>query len=232
MYKIINGSPIHLSHMALTVNEILTAINTTNSKFKNISDMSRSLSVDIFKIMDLRVLSGVIGETFVAELSQIVSGLKKNPSIDGYPDLLQVVNQEMENYYNIYASMDSKDDFLYGGIEVKNTLGYKKPKVDLFTGEQRIDFIQPDLQWKAHHRKTNHLLGFFSDFINGYPTIVAAFYSDQLTPDDWTAKANPKEGSAMTSFSTITKDGYSKMLSGIILCLDDPKYLSYFGQEA
>lgn len=83
MYKIINGSPIHLSHMALTVNEILTAINTTNSKFKNISDMSRSLSVDIFKIMDLRVLSGVIGETFVAELSQIVSGLKKNPSIDG-----------------------------------------------------------------------------------------------------------------------------------------------------
>ena len=30
MYKIINGSPIHLSHMALTVNEILTAINTTN----------------------------------------------------------------------------------------------------------------------------------------------------------------------------------------------------------
>lgn len=141
MYKIINGSPIHLSHMALTVNEILTAINTTNSKFKNISDMSRSLSVDIFKIMDLRVLSGVIGETFVAELSQIVSGLKKNPSIDGYPDLLQVVNQEMENYYNIYASMDSKDDFLYGGIEVKNTLGYKNQRsISSLVNNESISF--------------------------------------------------------------------------------------------
>lgn len=232
MYKIIRNTPIKLSHMELSINEIIAAINNTNNKFKEISDQTRALSLDIFQIMDLRILSGIIGETFVIELSKLVPSLKKNPSIDGYPDLLQVVTTKMKHSFEEYSSKESKDEFPYGGIEIKNTFGYKKNKIDLLDGEQRILHIQPYLQWKAHHQKTNHLLGFFSDYINGYPTIAAAFYSDQLTASDWTTKENPREGSAMTSFCTITKEGYNKMLSGMILCIKKPLYLNFFNQEA
>ena len=79
--------------------------------------------------------------------------------------------------------------------------------------------------------KTNHLLGLYSDFINGYPTIVAAFYSDKLVPDDWTIKAEPKGNSAMTSFSTMQKTGFIKMLRGMLVCLDDSKYINFFTRE-
>jgi hypothetical protein len=189
------------------------------------------MSLDIFKILDLRTLSGTVGETFVGEMSTILPALRKNPSIDGYPDLVQCSTDEMISYYEDYAEQDSKEPFFYGGIEVKDTFGYKKQRIDLFDGEQRLGRIQKRLQWKAHHQKTNHLLGLFSDYIDGYPTIVAAFYSDELTPEDWTVRAEPEGDSAMTSFSTLQTSGFAKMKAGIRICLDDYDYLTFFDQE-
>lgn len=231
MYRILNDAPILLSDSAISISDVLRAIESTNQKLRSISDFTKSLSLDIFKVLDLRTLSGAVGETFVGEMSEIIPGLKKNPSIDGYPDLVQCVTPEMLTYYNSYASQDSKESFQFGGIEVKNTFGYKKSGIDLFDGEQRIDRINKRLEWKAHHQKTNHLLGLYSDYINGYPAIVAAFYSDCLSPDDWSVRAEPQGNSAMTSFSTLLTPGYKKMLSGIKICLDDPQYLQFFGQE-
>lgn len=232
MYKIINDEPIVLSNMSVSVDQVLAGIESTNQKLRSISDRTKMLALDIFKVLDLRTLSGAVGETFVSEMSLVVPTLRKNPSIDGYPDLVQVVTPEMDKYFADYASQDSKEDFLYGGIEVKNTFGYKKPKVDLFDGEQRLGRITKRLQWKAHHQKTNHLLGLYSDYIDGYPTIVAAFYSDQLEISDWSVRAEPKGDSAMTSFSTLQASGFDKMLSGMRICIDDPKYLDFFGKEA
>lgn len=231
MYKIINDKPIVLSNMSVTVNQILAGIESTNQKLRSISNRTQMLALDIFKVLDLRTLSGAVGETFVAEMSLVVPTLRKNPSIDGYPDLVQVVTPEMHKYFAEYASQDSKEDFLYGGIEVKNTFGYKKSKIDLFDGEQRLGRIQKRLQWKAHHQKTNHLLGLYSDYIDGYPTIVAAFYSDQLEISDWSVRAEPKGDSAMTSFSTLQASGFDKMLAGMRICLDDLQYLKFFGKE-
>lgn len=231
MYKIVNSQPIILSDISIRMEEILTAIHSTNKKIHSIADHTKNLSLNIFEVLDLRTLSGAIGETFVAEMSRAVPSLRKNPSIDGYPDLVQCVTPEMIAYFEAYASQDSKEPFRYGGIEVKNTFGYKKSNIDLFTGEQRIGRISKRLEWKAHHQKTNHLLGLYSDYINGYPTIVAAFYSDQLVPNDWSVRAEPKDNSAMTSFSTLLVSGYQKMLSGIKCCLNDPCYLDLFDQE-
>lgn len=231
MYKIINNSPIKLSDMSVSMDTILSAIESTNYKLRSISDYSKNLSLDIFKILDLRTLSGAVGETFVCEMSRINPLLRKNPSIDGYPDLVQCVSPEMISYYDTYASQDSKEPFRYGGIEVKDTFGYKKTGIDLFNGEQRIGRINSRLEWKAHHQKTNHLLGLYSDYINGYPTIVAAFYSDKLVPEDWSVRAEPVGDSAMTSFSTLQPTGFAKMLSGIRICLNDSQYLKFFGQE-
>ena len=228
MYRIINDEPIRLSHISIDMNTVLESIQSTNNKLRAISDMTREMSLDIFQVLDLRTLSGTVGETFVGEMSSICPSLRKNPSIDGYPDLVQCVNQEMIDYFALYASQDSKEDFQYGGIEVKDTFGYKKPGIDLFNGEQRLGRINKRLEWKAHHQKTNHLLGLFSDYIDGYPTIVAAFYSDQLVPTDWTVRAEPKEDSAMTSFSTLQLSGFAKMKAGLRICLDNPDYLHFF----
>lgn len=231
MYRILNNAPIELSNSSICINDVLMAIVSTNQKLRSISDFTKDLSLDIFKVLDLRTLSGAVGETFVGEMSKIVPSLKKNPSIDGYPDLVQYVTPEMITYYEAYASQDSKESFLYGGIEVKNTFGYKKSGIDLFDGEQRIERINKRLEWKAHHQKTNHLLGLYSDYVDGYPTIIAAFYSDCLSPEDWSVRAEPKGDSAMTSFSTLLTPGYNKMLSGIRICLDNHHYLQYFNQE-
>ena len=231
MYKILNNTPIKLSHLSITIEDIIVAINSTNQKLHSIADHTKELSLNIFEILDLRTLSGAVGETFVGEMARAIPTLKKNPSIDGYPDLVQCATPEMITYFNTYANHDSKDSFKYGGIEVKNTFGYKKAGIDLFDGEQRIGRINKRLEWKAHHQKTNHLLGLYSDYIDGYPTIVAAFYSDQLIPADWSVRQEPKGDSAMTSFSTLLIPGYQKMLSGIICCLDDIRYLELFGLE-
>lgn len=231
MYNIINDTPITSSHFSVRMDEVLAAINSTNNKLHSISDSTRRMSLDIFKTLDLRTLSGAVGETFVGEMADICPNLRKNPSIDGYPDLVPCSNREMTAYFAAYARQDSKEPFRYGGIEIKDTFGYKKTGIDLFNGEQRIGKINKRLEWKAHHQKTNHLLGLYSDFIDGYPTIVAAFYSDTLTPDDWTVRAEPAGDSAMTSFSTLQKSGFAKMKSGIRICLDNPEYLRFFDQE-
>lgn len=230
-YRIINDKPIKLSSTSISIEMITDAIEATNLKLRKIADATKNMSVDIFQVLDLRTLSGAVGETFVSEMDARCPTIRKNPSIDGYPDLVQCATDEMRAYFDEYAKHDSKESFRYGGIEVKDTFGYKKRGIALFDGEQRIGKIQKDLQWKAHHQKTNHLLGLFSDYIEGYPTIVAAFYSDQLKLSDWTKKAEPKKDSAMTSFSTLQKSGFEKMRMGIRICLDDSRYLSFLGQE-
>lgn len=231
MYRVISDDPIQLSNVSVTMDVVLAAIESTNQKLQAISDSTRAMNLDVFRIIDLRTLSGAVGETFVGEMSTIYPYLKKNPSIDGYPDLCQCANEEMLRYFNQYASQDSTETFRFGGIEVKNTFGYKNQGIDLFDGEQRIGRIKDRLEWKAHHQKTNHLLGLYSDYIHGYPTVVAAFYSDELVPSDWTVRAEPKGDSAMTSFSTLQKTGFAKMRAGMRLCLDEPAYLRFFGVE-
>lgn len=227
MFKIINNSPIVLSDTTIEISTILDAVMSTNNKLQKISNSTKNMSLDIFQVLDLRTLSGTIGETFVGELSTIFPALRKNPSIDGYPDLVQCANDKMRSYFEEYASQDSKEPFRYGGIEVKNTLGYKKGGIDLFAGEQRISRINKRLEWKAHHQKTNHLLGLFSDYVDGYPMIVAVFYSDELNTSDWSVRAEPKGDSAMTSFSTLQKSGFEKMKAGLRICYNHPSYLNF-----
>lgn len=189
------------------------------------------MSVDIFDIIDFRAFSGMIGEVFAGVLEEVLDGqMVKNPSIDGYPDLLQNVTQEMKEYFR-NSTYDELLDYRYGGIEIKNTFGTKKSGSPIIMGDQRIHHINTKLDWKAHHQKTNHLLALFSDYYSGKPTIVAAFYSDRLSPDDWQTVQRPRSGSTMTSFSTIERSGFEKLRDGMIYCINDPAYLKFFSVE-
>lgn len=80
--------------------------------------------------------------------------------------------------------------------------------------------------WKAHHRSTNHLLAVLWDFINGNPTIVAAFYQDNLTTEDWGKIVKPKDdGGRTTSVSIMTTKGVKKMCQNWVAVIDEEKYI-------
>lgn len=226
-YKIIDNSPIELNNLEIQVSELLIAIQNVNLKFEEIYYETSRMQLDIFDVLDFRNLSGMVGESFVKELATLNNNLAKNPSMDGYPDLVQISTPEMKKYFS-NCDYEGFKKFKYGGIELKNTFGTKKSKVDLIKGEQRIDYINNKLDWKAHHRETNNLIALQSDYVNGVPKIVALYYSDTLIPDDWQEKLNPKGESAMTSFSTIGKSGFIKLQEGLKICINNQKYLNFF----
>lgn len=226
-FLIINDSPIELSNMTIDSETIRNAIVNTNKTINKIIVSTENMSFNLFDAIDFRNLSGVIGELFANELVLLNNKLCRNPHFHGYPDIIQVSTQEMHQYVN-GASVYEFINYKFGGIEVKNTFGTKKTGSELFKGDTRILDINSKLDWKAHHRKTNYLLAIMSDFIDGIPTVVAAFFSADLNEEDWNKKQEPKEGSAMTSFTAISNQGYKKMLKGLKVCIDDERYTSFF----
>ncbi len=226
-YKIFSNDSIKLSRCCITVSELLSAVKSTNERFKMLQNRSRTMSLDIFEVLDFRVLSGMVGEVFARELALTNPNLKQNPNIDGYPDLVQTADVETSNYFQTCKPIDFIA-YRYGGLEVKNTFGTKKSGSNLQKGHQRINGINKKLDWKAHHRQTNYLLALFADYIDNVPTIAAVCYSDALTPDDWNVKQEPKEGSAMTSFSAISTSGFGKLKTGLKICLNTKDYVDFF----
>ena len=179
------------------------------------------------------MMSGMIGESLVAAINQIVPELEKNPNIDGYPDLMDVSRQKFRADVERWQMEDMSRFVAYphGGVEVKNTFGTKKGGTELSPGEQRIGRINRKLDWKAHHRTTNFLLAALSDFVDDCPQVVGVLYSDDLEEMDWNQKQNPRAGSTMTSFSTIAPSGVAKLRLGLKLCRGDPRYREFLTPE-
>lgn len=209
----------------------MDSIESVNRKFVSLGESTEEIAFNVFEVIDFRMLSGLIGEALVSDLSHSIEQLLGNPNMDGYPDLLDVSKKAYLDDFTNWKETDNSQfiKYPYGGIEIKNTFGTKKSGSTLLSGDTRIDRINKKLDWKAHHRTTNNLLAAFSDFVDGKPQIVAVMYSDELTEDDWAEKQNPKEGSTMTSFSVIKSSGWLKLKNGIRICNDDPKYRSFFG---
>jgi len=217
------SSPISLTGFDLGVELIQGAITLTNQRLTDLSIGDEAVSLELYKIIDLRMLSGLIGELFVSNLSDVVPVLFKNPSIDGYPDLLNLSSVEALNQYQS-GSLDVYLNFPSGGIEVKNTFGVKKTGITYSDRDTRFSKaesgiswkIQRTLVWKAHHRETNHLLALHSDYVNQIPQIIGCFYSDELDPEDWSVKQQPKVGSTMTSFCATRPTAFAKLKRGVI----------------
>lgn len=204
-----------------------------NGKIRQLKENTEKMDLNIFDVIDFRMVSGLIGEALATEISNSDLGFEKNPNIDGYPDLMNASKPIYRNDINKWKTEDFRQfiKFPYGGIEVKNTFGTKKSGVFLLPGQTRIGKINNKLDWKAHHVYTNNLLGLYSDFLDGLPQIVAVMYSDKLTVSDWKEKQNPRGDSTMTSFSVIEMSGWYKLKSGVKFCRNDSSYLKFFGIE-
>lgn len=200
-------SPVSVLQAAIEVNDLLGRAAVTYSRL-----------LDFYEIIDMRMLSGLIGEMFVDQLARREPDLEKNPNLDGYPDLCDT--SAIVDRIPAAAYLHFTD----GGLEVKNTFGSKRSGTDIAPRHTRRDHINRRLTWKAHHRSTNYLLALQSDYLDKVPQIVRGFFSDTLAEDDWSHKAQPKKGSAMTSFCQTQASAYTKLTAWTVF--GDPQYLN------
>ncbi len=226
--------------LILTNQQVVDAMNFANQALCSLDEQTRKFDIDIFEAMGMRNLSGIVGEYLVKSLQLYSNGnLHSNLHQDGYPDLLLINNDARKAHFDsLYTIINGKkhpndkhsfSPYLHGGIEVKATCG-STPSAKIqpkpLIGEQRISLVN-SFDWKAHHRETNNLIGILWDFLNGVPTIVAAFYSNNLTINDWGKIVQPKKGAGRTtSVSIMNRSGISKMCSGWIAVINNDKYIS------
>lgn len=223
--------PIRLSSgLQITNSQLRQAVEKTNRSLALLKRKTENLSLNIFTVIEFRMLSGLVGEMFVKALSESAHDLEKNPNIDGYPDLLDVSTSRAKLNFDEWKTSDPSQfvKYRYGGVEVKNTFGEKARGADLAPGEQRVGRITKRPIWKAHHQYTNNLIALVSDFIDRCPQIVLVMYTDELEEEDWTKKQNPKAGSTMTSFTQTKNSAFYKLKAGARLLRNETKYLEFW----
>ena len=213
--NLVSPTPLPLLKGSIPTQSLVQAANIVNDRLRKARSFNSLVGLDLFDVIDLRMLSGLIGEMFSLELANLEANLLKNPNIDGYPDLCDVSLAGARETCKA-ASADFFIEYPHGGLEVKNTFGVKKTGVEIQPRATRIGKIQKTLVWKAHHQKTNNLIALQSDYVDGVPQIVSAFFSKELLEEDWSVKQQPKAGSTMTSFSQTKPTAFSKLKAGQI----------------
>lgn len=204
-------------------NVVKTCVSSTNEVIELIYDLTLLYDVNFFEILGMRNLSSFVGELFARELQKAHEKvLIKNPNQDGYPDLCALTNEGKEyiceNLDKDGKPLPNKDlwsPYPFGGIEVKATCGntpaasvHPKPLI----GESRLPILV-SAEWKAHHQQTQILLGLFWDFVDGIPTILAAFFRNDLDitvgkdNKDWAPTVRPKDGGSRTTSVSIMRHG-------------------------
>ena len=153
----------------------------------------------LLDIMDQKVISGLVGEIFRAELAAECSYLFSNPRDDGHPDLC-VISERTTNFLlqNGITPPDFRTNLSkeiwtpYGGesnrlpgVEIKATI-IGGPVEDV-RGPRYLNAKRPS--WSAHHQQTPVLLGLVWDYVERLPSIVGAFFANSL--DTTTGKDNP-----------------------------------------
>lgn len=239
-YIINNNNAIMIGGERLISNaDLLQAIDFCNNAIRTLDKQTKQFDINIFEVLGMRNLSGMVGEYFAKSVERFSDGnLRSNLHQDGYPDLLLTNTQESRLYYqSLFTEVGGKkypkdkslfSPFKYGGVEIKATCGSTPPasvRPKPLIGEQRIDGLT-SFDWKAHHRETNNLLSIFWDFIDELPTVAACFYRNDLTIADWGKIVQPKtNGGRTTSVSIMTSAGVRKMCAGWIAVIDSDPYI-------
>lgn len=172
--KSVRSTPLPLTAAVVETHSLLMAAESVNERLRKSKSFHEVVHIDLYDVIDLRMLSGLIGEIFTLELSLLENNLLKNPNIDGYPDLCDISPRGAQELCD-GAPADFFIEYPHGGFEVKNTFGVKKRGAQIKPRESREGKIQKTLVWKAHHQKTNNLIALQSDYVAGVPQIVSAF---------------------------------------------------------
>ena len=219
---------------SLPISMIENALQRTNEVFKDLSKVAPY----VYELLGLRNLSSFVGAAFAMELQNSSNGLLMlNPHQDGYPDLLlldEVGTKELKKFENQMNEKQPFSPFSAGGVEIKATVGdvpssktlTSKGQTKPHIGVTRVELIS-GINWKSHHRDTNHLLALIWDFKDSIPAIMVVSYSSKLVQTDWGNIVQPIAGGGRTtSVSIMSKSGVEKVLNNTLLIIDDQRYIS------
>lgn len=201
---------------SLTVDDVTYAINRANESLLQ-------LPVSLFKSIDYKTTSSMVGCILCETIAHITNGEAiVNPIEKGHPYIVPA--------HALNASEEELRNFGIG-LEVKCTVGSVPTGTTIPKAAPRITFLN-GLTWQAHLQEVEELLGITYDYFEvpgGYkPAITAAFYSSELTPNDWgsisgTAGRNTKVCSMVAS-------GKQKMSEGWFAILDIPDYIEKYSR--
>ena len=178
------------------------------------------LPSNLFKSIDYKTTSAMIGAIFCNTVANLTDSIV-NPIEKGHPDIIPA------------SAADASEERLRNypeGLEIKCTVGNITTGANLRAGETRIDSLT-GITWQAHHREVEELLGIVWDFVDdghsfNHPAITGAFYSSDLSKDDWGAISGTTGRN--TKVTGMSKSGKEKMGSGWVTLIDDPKYMSRY----
>ena len=218
------------------VQMILDSVNDAHDWIDEMYDRD----LDIAGVLGMRNLSGFIGELLVSAVTRrSKGGFVKNPHQDGYPDLLLMDERGQDEWNRLEKANQLTErapfsPFLLGGIEVKATCGnvatqkwfVEKNITQPGLGDTRIGCLK-SYDWKALEPETRNLLGILWDFIDRKPRVVALFYSNNLTSQDWSYAHRTK----MTRISIMNRAGISKMYEGWLCALKGGGYAEFLNKK-
>ena len=223
------------------VQMILDSVNDAHDWIDEMYDRD----LDIAGVLGMRNLSGFIGALLVSAVTRRSNGrFVKNPHQDGYPDLLLMDERGQDEWNRLEKANQLTEwapfsPFLPGGIEVKATCGIV-PTQKWFVeknitrpglGDTRIGCLK-SYDWKGFGPETGNLLGILWDFIDRKPRVVALFYSNNLSSEDWSDIVKPKDGGGKTtSVSIMRPAGISKMYKGWLCVLKSGKYAEFLNKK-
>jgi hypothetical protein len=184
----------------------------------------KALPLSLYRTIDLKTQSGIVGAIFSTELAAIVGGIP-NPIEKGHPDVVPpaaagATEAELRNYPV--------------GLEIKATLGGVPAGSNLRAGEERIGVLS-GVVWQAHHRDVRSVMGLVWDFFEGTkselrpPVISAVFFSDELEEDDWGVISGTTGRN--TKVTGMKVSGRRKLGVGVVAVLDDERYLRRYARR-
>lgn len=188
------------------------------------NNVIEALPTSLFRTVDFKSQSGMVGAIFSAELASEVSAIP-NPIEKGHPDILPLsASNASEALLRNYPE----------GLEVKSTVGTIRKGVVRQPCSARIQDLT-GITWQAHHREVGQLMGLTWDYVDGTsaepspPLITGVFYSDKLTVDDW-GEISGTTG-RNTKVTGMRSSARRKMALGTVVAIDRQEYLRAFASK-
>lgn len=98
------------NNIILSNKSIVNAINFCNIAIRKLYEQTKEFDINIFEILGMRNLSGMVGEYFAKSVQKFSEGnLHSNLHQDGYPDLLLIDTEDKKQYFNtLFFEKDKK----------------------------------------------------------------------------------------------------------------------------
>jgi hypothetical protein len=214
--------------------DLLEAWRLTDEFLAEVPSLFDMSSNRFYSILNQRNLSGLVGEIFKHAMHRATPGLIPNPHPDGRPDLLDLRMKAVAAYFaeECFDPVSNAPirtmfaPFKFGGLEIKATIGGITRANGLGIGLSRAYAIKGINYW-AHHRHKCDLIGLYYDFdenLRGSPQIKAIFFAS-IEEEHWEKVSTGKPGRKKTSNTSLTKEGRSRIMRGIV-AFDNNEYYS------